>query len=88
LLGNNVRNFQNGLLGSPKCKGCDKECKIVYDSHHDQYFSLTCDMVVMEMGQFVVPYFDDLDRLFQLYEERWAKKRERDAEKERKRLKG
>lgn len=71
-----IVNFQRDLLGSPKCKGCDLDCEIVYDSHHDQYFSATCNTVVMEMGVFVIPYEDDLDRIYQLYEERWAKSRE------------
>ena len=72
----NSVNFQSGLLGSPRCVGCNRDCRVVYDSHHDQYFSLTCDKVIMEMGVFLVPYEDDLDKCFQLYEERFARYRE------------
>lgn len=70
-------NFQRGLLGSPNCRGCNRDCEIVYDRHHDQFFSLTCGVVVMEMGEFVVPYFDDLDLIFQRYEERFKLQREK-----------
>ncbi len=70
-----ISNFQHGLLMSPKCKGCGLKCEVVYDAHHDQYFSLSCGKVIMEMGVFVVDYDDDLDRIFALYNERWAKKR-------------
>lgn len=50
------QNFQRGLLPSPKCKGCEDNCIVLYDSHHDQYFSATCGLVIMEQNQFLVEY--------------------------------
>lgn len=48
--------FQRNLIKSPKCKGCEKECLVLYDSHHDQYFSEVCGLVIMEMGEYIIPY--------------------------------
>ena len=50
------RNFQRNLIPSPKCKGCDKQCTVLYDSHHDQYFSCTCGLVIMEMKCSLIQY--------------------------------
>lgn len=66
------KNFQGGLMASPRCKGCKRRCDIVYDAHHDQYFSSVCGKVVMEMGVFGVPIFDDFDKVFQRYDEIWS----------------
>lgn len=49
-------NFQRGLLPSPRCEGCEDKCSVLYDSHHDQYFSATCGLVIMEQGCFLVDY--------------------------------
>lgn len=76
-------NFQRGLMGSPRCEGCSyNECEVVYDAHHDEYFSLTCGLVIMSMGVYLLPQNDDLDKIFQEYEERWAKHREKRRKKE------
>lgn len=50
------KGFQRGLLGSPRCKGCHRKCVVLYDSHHDQYFSATCGSVILEMGVFLGDY--------------------------------
>lgn len=71
------KNFQSGLMSSPRCKGCRRRCVIVYDAHHDQFFSLACGSVVMEMGVFGVPVFDDLDSVFQKYDEIWSNHRKK-----------
>lgn len=49
-------NYQRNLILPPKCKGCDEECIVLYDSHHDEYFSHNCGLVIMEMGQYIMPY--------------------------------
>lgn len=49
-------SFQRNLIPSPRCKGCNKKCEILYDSHHDQYFSLNCGLVVMEQSIYSIPY--------------------------------
>ena len=48
------RNFQRGLLRSPHCKGCTMDCIVLYDSHHDQYFSCTCGLVIREQEHYKV----------------------------------
>lgn len=86
-MGSSDCNFQRGLLGSPHCRGCQSECCIVYDSHHDQYFSLGCGRVVMEMGLFCLDYYDNLELIFAEYEKRFVKqrlKREEEAKKRKK----
>ena len=69
-------------MDSPQCVGCNLDCEIVYDSHHGEYFSLSCGKVVMSMGVFTIPYEDDLDLIFQKYEERFAKRRKAVKDKE------
>lgn len=49
-------NFKRGLMGSPRCFGCEEHCVVFYDSHHDEYFSGTCGKVIMEMGVFLIDY--------------------------------
>ena len=79
-----IKNFQRGLLNSPHCKDCRWDCEILYDAHHDQFFGKNCGTVIMEMGEFMVPYNDNLDKIFQEYDERFRKARLRREEKERK----
>ena len=57
----NWDNFQRNLISSPRCKGCDSECNVLYDAHHEQYFSEECGLVIMEMGCYLIEYkvFDD-----------------------------
>ena len=55
-ISNNWDNFQRGLLSSPRCKGCKEDCVVLYDSHHDQYFSENCGLVIMEQNQFLINY--------------------------------
>ena len=43
------RNFPRAY-GFPRCVDCREECIIRYDSHHDEYFSETCGLVLMEQG--------------------------------------
>ena len=43
------RNFSR-VYGYPRCQGCEKECICLYDPHHDEYFSETCGLVIMEQG--------------------------------------
>ena len=51
-------NYQRNLIPPPRCKGCEEECIILYDNHHDEYFSYNCGKVVLEMGQYIMPYSD------------------------------
>lgn len=53
-------SFKKGLISSPKCEGCDVRCEILYDAHHDQFFSANCGLVVVEMGVCLVDYGDEL----------------------------
>lgn len=55
---NQLNNFQRNLIKSPRCDGCELECNVLYDSHHDQYFSEACGLVIMEMGIYLIPYGD------------------------------
>lgn len=48
--------FKRGLIASPRCKGCERRCVVLYDGHHDEYFSATCGLVISEMGVFLVDY--------------------------------
>lgn len=48
--------FQRNLVPSPKCKNCEKKCTILYDSHHDEYFSVNCGLVIIEQGHYKIPY--------------------------------
>ncbi len=52
---NKYTNFQRNLLSSPKCENCTAErCDVVYDYHHDEFFSESCGLVIMEMGRWLV----------------------------------
>lgn len=52
--------FQRNLVPPPKCEGCNTtKCTVLYDSHHDEYFSMNCGTVIMEQGQYKLPY--DID---------------------------
>ena len=52
-------SFKRGLISSPKCDGCDVRCEVLYDAHHDQFFSASCGLVIVEMGVCLVDYHDD-----------------------------
>lgn len=45
------KNYKNIDHGFKNCSDCEKECIILYDSHHDEYFSLTCGTVRMQNNQ-------------------------------------
>ena len=49
-------SFQRNLIPSPRCEGCSNQCEVLYDSHHDEYFSLNCGLVIMEQGNYRIPY--------------------------------
>lgn len=49
-------SFQRNLIPSPRCEGCNNKCIVLYDSHHDEYFSLSCGLVIMEQGNYRIPY--------------------------------
>ena len=51
-------NFQRNLLISPKCEGCDEQCEVLYDAHHDEYFSENCGLVILQMGVYLIDYCD------------------------------
>ena len=53
----NYINFQRNLLTSPKCDGCifDK-CEVIFDAHHDEYFSNTCGLVIIQSGAYMIEY--------------------------------
>ena len=86
MLSDGFVNFQKGLMGSPRCKGCYRKCVVLYDGHHDEYFSLTCGKVIMEMGVFCLSYDVDFDKVFEEYEVRFKRHRERRELLERRRL--
>ena len=44
----NFRNYQTINPGIGNCTGCNEDCLLVYDSHHDEYFSLNCGTVKMQ----------------------------------------
>lgn len=48
--------FQRNLVPSPRCENCEKKCTVLYDSHHDEYFSVNCGLVIMEQGYYKIPY--------------------------------
>lgn len=48
--------FKRGLIRAPRCKGCERRCVVLYDAHHDEYFSATCGLVISEMGVFLLDY--------------------------------
>lgn len=53
----NHMNLQRNLLSSPKCDGCAfKRCDVIYDAHHDEYFSEICGLVVMQSGAYLIEY--------------------------------
>lgn len=77
MLNSSYSNFQRGLLGSPLCKGCSSECRVLYDSHHDQYFSVNCGKVVMEMGVFCLDYYINYDKVFDEYDVHFKEQRKK-----------
>lgn len=53
----NYTNFQRYLLATPKCPDCIfGECKVLFDAHHDEYFSESCGLVIMQSGVYLVDY--------------------------------
>ena len=52
-------SFKRNLIPPPKCENCENKCTVLYDSHHDEYFSLNCGLVIMEQGNYLLPY--DID---------------------------
>ena len=41
-----------------KCKKCNRRCRIVYDRHHDEHFSIKCGKVIMQGGFWLVHDYD------------------------------
>ena len=54
-----MTKFQTNLIPSPRCGGCESNCTVLYDRHHDEYFSINCGTVIMEQGQYIIPYTID-----------------------------
>lgn len=53
----NHTNFQRNLLTSPKCDDCRfNECEVIFDAHHDEYFSESCGLVIMQSGAYLIEY--------------------------------
>lgn len=50
----NSYNFQHGTIQFTKCEGCEEYCEILYDQHHDQYFSVNCGTVIMENNCYLI----------------------------------
>lgn len=50
------KNFQKNRMPSPRCDGCKNKCTVLYDLHHDEYFSLNCGKVIIEQGHHILPY--------------------------------
>ena len=48
--------FQRNLIPPPNCEGCESHCTVLYDSHHDEYFSLNCGTIILEQGTYKLPY--------------------------------
>lgn len=70
-------NFQRGLLNSPRCKGCSRRCVVLYDRHHEEFFSETCGKVIMDMGLWCVDYLVDYDLVFNEYDVRFKEQRKK-----------
>lgn len=51
--------FQRNLIRSPRCEGCENRCIVLYDSHHDEYYSMNCGKVILSQGQYRIPYEED-----------------------------
>lgn len=51
--------FQRNLIRSPRCEECENRCIVLYDSHHDEYFSMNCGTVILAQGQYQIPYEED-----------------------------
>lgn len=62
----NIKNFQKSSVHKPKCKDCafNKKCEIVYDKHHDEHFSLTCGLVVMENNIYAIDFYSNGERFW------------------------
>ena len=62
----NTKNFQKSSIRKPRCKNCsfDKKCEIVYDKHHDEHFSLTCGLVVMENNVYALDYYVNSEKFW------------------------
>jgi hypothetical protein len=41
-----------------KCRSCKNNCRIVYDRHRDEHFSVCCGKVVMQGGFWLVHDYD------------------------------
>lgn len=52
-------NFEKSSIRFKKCTGCKKNCKLLYDSHHDQHFSYTCGRVIMQSNTYETTYTTD-----------------------------
>jgi len=48
--------FKRNLIPPPECENCNNNCTILYDHHHDEYFSLNCGLVILEQGNYLIPY--------------------------------
>lgn len=50
-----IENFQKSTI-KIKCKDCTETCKLLYDRHHDQTFSITCGKVIMQSSIMLINY--------------------------------
>lgn len=51
------KNFQKSQIVL-RCKNCKQKCNIVYDSHHCEHYSITCGLVIMQGGIWLVHDYD------------------------------
>ena len=49
-------NYQKSNITFKKCANCKKDCRLLYDSHHDQHFSYTCGKIIIESNTYTTEY--------------------------------
>ena len=66
----NENNYPKSQMNI-KCKNCKQNCELVYDHHHDQTYSTTCGIVIIQSNNIEINYPAD-----PLYWEKQKEKRE------------
>ena len=74
-------NFRQSNLSYKREKHCQKNCDIVYDQHHDQYFCITCGTIILQSNEYETEYYSDPLFWQKLKEKREKAKEEKEKAK-------
>lgn len=74
-------NFRQSNLSYKRQTPCQKNCEILYDQHHDQYFCLTCGTIILQSNEYETEYYSDPQFWQKLKEKRKKAKEEKEKQK-------